>query len=180
MVGHEGQVAEALRSFVSTLRSAPNQPGYVATLVVFADEAETVFLRQPIEKLAIAYKADGEGTALWDAMAHAFILEKSRRERVICLIISDGEENCSREVDAKQVSSLVRSRMEWGNWTFLWLNLQGKPSKSARALGIPCLDSTRERIGESLPEVAKQISRVAARLVGGGRSRGLLLEGGRR
>jgi hypothetical protein len=177
MVAHEELVADALRSFVDTLRSAQNQPRYVTSLVEFADEAETILLRQPLEKLAIAYKADGEGTALWDAMAHAFMLEKSRRDRVICLIISDGEENSSREVDQKQVAAMVRSRIEWNTWTFLWLHLSGKPSKNARALGIDCMDSTREEIAKALPEVARQISRVGARLTGG--DRGLLIEGGR-
>ena len=175
MAPHQELVAESLRSFVNTLRGAPDQPRYIATLVGFADQVQTIFLAQPIEKLAISYKADGKGTALWDAMAHAFLLEKSRREHVVCLVISDGEENSSREADEKQVASMIRSRREWGNWTFLWLNLQGKPSKNARALGINCVDSTLDQINKSLPEVANQICRVAARLTGGDRR---LLPGG--
>jgi hypothetical protein len=97
------------------------------------------------------------------------MLEKSRREPVICLIVSDGEDNVSREADQKQVASMIGSRCEWGNWTFLWLNLQGKPSKNARALGINCFDSTLVQINESLPEVANQIRRVGARLTGSNR-----------
>jgi hypothetical protein len=175
MAPHQELVAESLRSFVNTLKGAPDQPRYLATLVGFADQVQTIFLAQPIEKLAVSYKADGAGTALFDAMAHAFILEKSRREHVICLIVSDGEENASKEADREQVASMVRSRREWGNWTFLWLNLQGKPSKSARTLGINCVDSTLDQINKSLPEVANQICRVAARLTGGDRR---LLPGG--
>jgi hypothetical protein len=177
MAAHEERVTESLRSFAETLRSATNQPRYLATLVQFADQAETIFVDEPIEKLGIAYKADGKGTALWDAMAHAFTLEKSRREPTVCLIVSDGDDNSSTEADQTQVAAMIRSRLEWGNWTFLWLNLQGKPSKNARALGIKCFDSTRDQITESLPEVAKQITRVAARLTGGDRR--LLLEGKR-
>jgi hypothetical protein len=178
MAGQEEQVSEALRAFIDTLKNAPNQPDYAATLVEFADHPDTILLRQPLEKLAIHYKADGEGTALWDAMACAFLLEKSRQDRIICVIVSDGEENCSREADQEQIAAMVRSRMEWGNWSFVWLNLQGKPSKNAKALGIRCFDSTRDQIAKSLPAVAREVSRVAARLAGG--SRGLLLEGGRR
>lgn len=166
MASNEEVVAESLRSFITSLLSAPVQPRYIATLVGFAGQVQTISLAQPIEELAIAYKADGEGTALWDAMAHAFMLEKSRSEPVICLVVSDGEENSSREADQQQVASMIRSRREWGNWNFLWLNLQGKPSRNARALGIDCIDSTLDRINESLPEIANRICRAAVRLTG--------------
>jgi len=174
MFEHQELVTTSIRSFVHTL-SASNQARYVATLVVFSNETETILQSQPIETLAIDYKADGEGTALWDAMAHAFTLEKSRREPVVCVIVTDGEENSSTEADQEQVASMIRSRREWGNWTFMWLNLQGKPSRDARALGFNCVDSTRERINESMSEVANRISHVATRLTGGDRR---LLPGG--
>jgi hypothetical protein len=177
MAPHEELVAGALRNFVSTLCKAPNHLRYVTTLIEFADGAETVLHRQPLENLAVTYKANGQGTALWDAMALAFTLEKSRQDRVICLVVSDGEENCSREADQKQVASMVRSRIEWGNWTFLWLNLQGKPSKSARSLGLNCFDSSCDQIGKALPQVAEQICRVAARVTADDRKS---VEGGRR
>jgi hypothetical protein len=165
MAPFEREVTEALRNFVATLENAPGQPIYLVTLVAFADEAETITLLQPLEKLAIEYKANGKGTGLWDGMAHALALEKSRQERVVCLTITDGEENCSQEADQKQVAAMIQTRKEWGNWIFLWLNLQGRPSKAAKTLNIECLDSTREEIRRTLPEVAGRISR-AARIAG--------------
>jgi hypothetical protein len=177
MAPYEQQVTEALRNFVTTLQNAPDQPRYVATLVTFADEPETICLLQPLEKLTIDYKVSDKGTALWDGMAFSFLLEKSRHERVICLIITDGEENCSQEASQRQVAAMIQTRREWGNWTFLWLNLQGKPSRNAKALNIDCLNSTREDIGKALPEMAERISRAAARL--GGNNPRVLPEGRR-
>lgn len=98
-VPHEELVVEALRSFVNTLRNSRNQPRYIATLVGLAAKVETIVLAQPIEKLAIAYKADGEGTALWDAMVHAFVKEKSRKEHIICLML---EGSSSADTTAKR------------------------------------------------------------------------------
>jgi Mg-chelatase subunit ChlD len=178
MVEHQEQVTTSLRGFVQTLTSAPHQPRYVVTLVGFSNEAETLLEGQPIETLAIHYKADGEGTALWDALAHAFALEKSRRAHVICLIVSDGEENASRETDQRQIAAMVRNRLEWGNWIFLWLNLQGRPCKTAKALGITCVDSTRDRITEALRAVANQVCGVAARLTAS--TRRLAIDGAKR
>jgi hypothetical protein len=167
MAGYEEHVTAGLRSFVHTLSHAATQPHYVATLVEFADEPETIMVGEPLEKLAITYKANGEGTALWDAMAHAFVLEKSRHEPTVCLIVTDGQDNCSREGDRKQVTAMIQARREWGNWTIVWLDLEGKPNKNARALGIDCLASTRSEVGQKIPEVAERIARVAARISGG-------------
>jgi hypothetical protein len=176
MTEYEEQVTAGLCSFVHTLSNTPNQPRYIATLVEFADEPETIIVAQPLEKLAITYKANGEGTALWDAMAHAFVLEKSRHEATVCLIVTDGRDNRSVEADRKQVAAMVQARREWANWKFLWLDLEGKANKNARALGIDCLASTRSEVGKTLPAVAERISRVASRLTAGDRR---LLKGGR-
>jgi hypothetical protein len=113
---------------------------------------------------------------LWDALAHTLVLEKSRRTAVVCLIVTDGEDNCSQEADSKQVHAMIQSRREWGNWLFLWLNLQGKPNKNARALGIDCLDCARQDIGKALSVSADRIARAVARL--GGQTR-TLIGGGR-
>ncbi len=141
----------------------------------FAEEPETIASNLPIEKLIIDYKPTGEGTTLWDALAHTLVLEKSRQAPVVCLIVTDGEDNCSKEADQKQVHAMIQSRREWGNWRFLWLNLQGKPSKNARALGLDCVDCAREDIGKTLPGLAERIVRAVARpggniraLTGGG------------
>jgi Mg-chelatase subunit ChlD len=161
MAPHEQQVTIALRDFVAALKSAPEQPRYVVTLVTFADEPTTVCLHEPLEKLAIDYRADGKSTALWDALGHALVLEKSRHERVICVIVTDGEDNHSSEADQKQVAAMVRTRLEWGNWTFVWLSLTGKPSKAARAMNVECLTTTCGNVGKALPEVGGRISRAA-------------------
>jgi hypothetical protein len=175
MTEYEEQVTAGLCSFVHTLSNTPNQPRYIATLVEFADEPETIIVAQPLEKLAITYKANGEGTALWDAMAHAFLLERSRHEPTVCVIVSDGRDNCSRDADRRQVAAMIHARREMG-WVFVWLDLEGKHNKNARALGIDCVASPRSEVGKTLPAVAERISRVVSRLTTGDRR---LLKGGR-
>jgi hypothetical protein len=177
MAGSEPQVTEALRGFANTLQSASGQLRYLGTLVVFAGEPETIVLSQPLEKLAIDYRADGEGTAIFDALAYALPLEKSRTEPVICAIVSDGEENSSQEADERLVAAMIAARREMG-WTFLWLSLNGKSNRTARTLSIPCITTTRENIRQALPEVVKKIASTAARLVGTIPLRAI--EGGRR
>jgi hypothetical protein len=175
MAAYEEQVTTGLHSFVRTLAHTPG-PRYLVTVVQFAGEPETSVRAMSLEKLSISYKPNGEGTALWDALAHSLVLEKSRQVPVICLIITDGEDNASREADWKQVRAMIQSRREWGNWVFLWLNLQGKPSKNAHTLAIDCVDCAREDIGNALPGLADRISRAVSRL---GSNKRILIEGGR-
>jgi hypothetical protein len=179
MADSELQVTKALRDFVTTLQRAPGQLRYLATLVTFAGEPETVVLAEPLEKLAIEYKADGAGgTALFDALAFALPLERSRNEVIVCCIISDGEENSSVEASERQVAAMVSARRELGNWIFLWLSLSGKPNRTARALSIECLTERREDVNQALPKLAERINRKAARLTGSIPLRAI--EGGRR
>jgi hypothetical protein len=178
MADSEAQVTEALRGFVSTLQSMPGPQRYLATLVTFAGEAETVILAEPLEKLSVQYRADGEGTALYDAIAFALSLEKTRTEQVVCVIVSDGDENCSQEATEQQIVAMVTARRELGNWIFIWLSLNSKPNKTARALGIQCIATRRENVARALPQVAERIGCMAARLAGSTPLRAI--EGGRR
>jgi hypothetical protein len=162
MAGHEELVIRALRGFLDAVKSGPNLRPYLLTLVQFAEQPQTCALAQSLESVSLEYKPDGAGTAVWDAMAHSLGLEKSRQEPVICVIVTDGQDNASREADQKQVLAMIKTRREWGNWTFLWLNLEGRnrPSKNAAALGLKSLDIGREEIGEVLPALGQRISRA--------------------
>jgi Mg-chelatase subunit ChlD len=178
MADSESQVTKALLGFVTTLQNPPGQLRYLATLVCFAHEPETIVVDQPLEQLAVEYKADGEGTALFDALAHALPLERSRDEMIICVIISDGQENSSKEANERQVAAMVSARRELGNWRFLWLSLDGKPNRTARAMSIECLTARREDISQALTQLAERIGRMATRLTGSAPLRAI--EGGRR
>ncbi len=68
----------------------------------------------------------GGNTALFDAVAQAVRLadrEKQADERVLCLIVTDGEENSSRETSGQQVEAIIREREARGDWTFTYLGV---------------------------------------------------------
>jgi hypothetical protein len=154
---------------VETIKSA-DSISWLGTLVTFAAIPEILAQAQPLEKLAIEYKVDAEGstTALYDGLATALTSEKSRTDRVICTVVPDGAENSSQYTDRDQIQSMIRARRELGNWTFIWLSLDGKPSKTASRLGIDCITARREDIAQALSGIATQIVRATARLAGGG------------
>ena len=177
MKGHEEGVMTELRSFLGGLRSAFPGAHCLLTLVQFAATAQLCALLQPLEKVPIEYQAIDEGTALWDAIAFLLNLEKSRYEPpIFCVFATDGEENCSEEASFQQVQAMKSCREEWGNWSFIWLNWQGKPSRAERALRVECIDSPIAKMGEGFSEVTRRMTREFHRLRA---TRRLLLKGGR-
>jgi len=79
----------------------------------------------------------GGNTALFDAMASAIKIADEHRaegERVLMLIVTDGEENSSRETSLDQVKSQITAKEALGDWTFTYLGVD--PSKWAGNLGI--------------------------------------------
>ncbi len=65
-------------------------------------------------------------TALFDAIAEAVRVAENHKqpdERVLCLIVTDGQENSSRETTREQVTELIKAHEERGDWTFVYLGV---------------------------------------------------------
>jgi Mg-chelatase subunit ChlD len=79
----------------------------------------------------------GGGTALFDAIAETVRVAQHCQhgdERVLCLIITDGQENSSRETTRQQVTDLIRSLEARGDWTFVYLGVT--PDQFVRDMGL--------------------------------------------
>jgi len=66
----------------------------------------------------------GGGTALFDAISESVRVaqnDKTEEERVICVIMTDGEENSSRETTKEQVKTIISGYEARGDWTFLYI-----------------------------------------------------------
>jgi len=92
----------------------------------------------PVSSIASLTKESytpGGNTALFDAIAQTVRrvdAEKKDDEKVLCLVMTDGEENSSRETTSDQIKELIKSRSATG-WTFLYIG--EKPEKWAQAMG---------------------------------------------
>ena len=104
------------------------------TLVLFDDEYEVVHKGVPIDEVPDidnkVYYARGY-TALNDAIAKTINETKARHRRdgkpdkVLCVIITDGEENYSKEYSGLDGKEKVKKLVEWckeeEDWTFFFL-----------------------------------------------------------
>lgn len=72
---------------------------------------------------ADGYRPDG-GTALYDAVCGTLNKAKNKvgkNDKALVVIITDGQENSSREYGQKDMAKLVEELTDKGNWTFTYL-----------------------------------------------------------
>lgn len=120
-------------AFVDAQRSGPGEASL--TLVQFdsQDPYEVVWHFRPVEKVPAltreTYVPRG-GTPLLDALGRGIndieasikrLNDDERPEQVIVAVITDGQENSSREFDKKQIEQMIRKRSDAG-WEFVFLS----------------------------------------------------------
>ena len=95
------------------------------SLTKFNTLCSTVYSAMPVAgvpELTEATYVPGGMTALFDAIAESVRLaDKQTVDRVICLIITDGLENSSRETTKDQVVAIIKERTDRGSWSFVYL-----------------------------------------------------------
>jgi hypothetical protein len=62
-------------------------------------------------------------------------LKKSKRPKILCVILTDGQENCSRTLTKETVSSLIKKKEEEG-WNFIYLGANQDAWAVGMTLGI--------------------------------------------
>jgi Mg-chelatase subunit ChlD len=76
----------------------------------------------------------GGQTALFDAIAQAVRLADAETfDRAVCLVMTDGEENSSRETTKEQVVEIIKAHEAKGNWTFAYIG--ENPERWAKEMG---------------------------------------------
>ena len=84
-------------------------------------------------------------TALYDAIGQAIhetdknlsgLPEKERPDKVMVVIITDGQENASKEFSATAIKSAISTHEELLHWSFIFLGSGLSDFKDAEAMGI--------------------------------------------
>ena len=114
------------------------------SLTQFDDRYEINFVGEPIENVpeldAQSYVPRGQ-TALHDAIgrtihqAEAWVREHDWHDRVLVLIITDGQENASQEYDLHVVRALIE-RKERDGWNFAYMGANQDSFAVGGAMGV--------------------------------------------
>ena len=141
--------SDAIGGFNSFLAEQQAEPGEADLTLVLFDTTYTIGPAAPLSEAkpqtGDLYRPGGN-TALLDAIGRAVtdtgerlaaLPEEERPNKVIVVIITDGEENSSREYTVAQVKEMIQHQQEKYSWQFLFLGANQDAFAEAGKLGIP-------------------------------------------
>ena len=146
----QGYEKDTIGGFNTILAENKNRPEKIyITTILFDSKAHKLHDRVDINKLkdltASDYFASGN-TALLDAVGSA-IMEgnkpNSPYKNVMMVIITDGEENSSREYSLDTVKALINSVEKEKGWEFIFLGANIDAISAAENIGIGSSNSTQ-------------------------------------
>ena len=125
--------------YISELAKEPAVE-YGFTLTLFDTAVAMKYNSVPLEKVAkldeSSYRPSGN-TALLDAIGNtAQTVNTDGFDKIITVIMTDGEENSSREWTLQGIRELVRSKESLGNWTFVFLGANLDAFAQGANLGV--------------------------------------------
>ncbi len=120
-----------------------NEIEYLFSLTTFDTQIETPHIGTAIASVDGAIlKQHGPrgGTALYDAVGKTLqAIDDDKNltfDKAIVVIVTDGEENSSREWSKDALHAAIDERIKRGNWTFTYLGTQPETWDAASSLGV--------------------------------------------
>jgi len=135
-----------INTFIDAQRKVPGTATF--TLVQFNARATTVLNAVPmsmVENLSRTSYVPSGTTALLDAVGEtitntgkrlAALPEADRPSKVIVLIVTDGEENASREYRLDQIKTMIERQTKDFSWEFQYIGANQDAFKGAASMGI--------------------------------------------
>jgi uncharacterized protein YegL len=139
--------------YISELAKEPAVE-YGFTLTLFDTAVAMKYNSVPLAQVAkldeSSYRPSGN-TALLDAIGNTVqTVNSAGFDKIITVIMTDGEENSSREWTLQGIRELVRSKESVGNWTFVFLGANLDAFTQGTNLGMATLNSVRYDAGNYL------------------------------
>lgn len=151
------------------------EPGRaVVTLSMFDDVYENVYANIPIAEVGALELEPRNTTAMLDATGRfiteigeqlAALPEDERPGTVICLIMTDGYENASREWTWAAVKELITQQREKYSWQFIFLGANIDAEQVGARMGVPRASSMTYDVqltGVAMESTARAMSAARA------------------
>jgi uncharacterized protein YegL len=146
MTAIKASTLEGLNSFIETQKKVPGD--VIMTLVTFNTEPHTIFSKKPLKEVSAItneeYDPQG-GTALLDALGLCIntegsylssLKEEDRPSKVLFVIITDGQENYSKEFKKSKIKEMIIHQQEKYSWEFIYLGANVDAISEANEIGI--------------------------------------------
>lgn len=125
MYGATKDTIGGFNSYIEKLQK-DDKADYLVSLTMFDTVFDIKYVAKPVKDVPMldtsTYVANGN-TALLDAVGKTLqeIPDDDPERKILVVIITDGEENSSREFGWEGVQKLIKEKESLGNWTFIYL-----------------------------------------------------------
>jgi hypothetical protein len=146
----ESVKADTIGGFNSFLSSQQNNETEAClSLLQFDDQFDTLYIDKNVklaDKLTAATFQPRGMTALFDAIGItinsvgqrlAALPEAERPDKILLVIVTDGEENSSREFTADKIAEMINHQRDVYKWEFMFIGANQDAVLSANKIGIP-------------------------------------------
>lgn len=135
-------VIETIQTIQSAQKKHADEQEHFVTLISFSSEGvKYIYNNKPVNEIADAtslnYRPYG-GTPLYDAIGNGIVSLRSqvaKDDKVLVTIITDGEENCSKEWNHQQIRNLIEAQKEQ-HWVFTYIGTNQDVEKVSLDLSI--------------------------------------------
>lgn len=148
MSGLEQDTLGGFNSVLQQQKQLDTNDQVFITTILFNSQYHYLYQRKPLNEVVLLTEKEyqvGGMTALLDAMGDSIskikhqidLAEQVQGEhKVLCVVITDGEENSSREYNHTQIKNLVENRQNKDKWEFLFLGANIDAFSTAKNIGI--------------------------------------------
>lgn len=127
------------KAFLDDLK-AKDDVDYILSLTVFDTTIETPVNAKPIREVdpgILAAYPPRYGTSLYDALGSVLTAgNDADADKVICIIVTDGEENSSIGWTKDSIHSTIDEKIRSGKYTFQYLGSQPETWADAKVMGF--------------------------------------------
>jgi hypothetical protein len=159
-----------INSFVSGQAKQPGQASF--TLVQFDTEYEFVHRGVPISEVPAYQLVPRGSTALLDAVGRAInesgsrlaaMKEADRPGLVVFVVVTDGQENSSREFTKARIKEMIEHQQTHYNWQFTFLGANQDAFAEGGALGVAragIANFSKAKVGAAYANVDAKVARM--------------------
>jgi len=140
-------IIEGFNEIVQTVKGIqknfPEQEHFISFVTFNGLGTKVMHFNEPVDKLQLIdenlYKPDAS-TPLYDAMGFSFaklkqVLENQTEYNVLVTILTDGEENASKEYSGSAIKKIIED-LKLNRWTFTYIGAEHDVEKFAASISI--------------------------------------------
>lgn len=147
MSNARGETVQGFNVFLAEQKANPKPA--TMSLIKFDRKYTVIYVDKPLtevpELTLDTYTPGGSSTALFDALGRGIfelgerlrlMPEAERPDKVVVVIITDGEENSSREFSHAKVKEMIKHQTDVYGWTFVFMGTDIDAYQGGQHLGI--------------------------------------------